>query len=309
MAVLKHSGLETDFRLATILDEAMYVSLYDMADCRSIPGMCINLGSVNGTGSDTHQLRFADLGAVPLAVTGDEDTQLVGTAVTTSTNRPTIAVARQGLGREVSDLAVLTGFAADLDPATLARFLADGYRTRFMDMCATAIATASSNVGVSGADMTVDDFYDATIQLEITDNNGPFFACLHGRQTADLRESLRAEGGAVQWMEPTGAFLALKGQGLQGELLGVTIFKCSRVTAAGGNREGALWSAGAIGYKTGQVDARSYLGSSAIVVQQGEVTVEVTHVAGGGKAQIFGDAYLGVSLLEQARIVGIVTDQ
>jgi len=308
MAVLKHSGLETDFRMATRLDEALNVSLHDMADIRSMPGAVLNLGTVNQSGSDTHQIRFADLGQDPMVADATEDAQTAGTGVTTSTNTPSIAVVRQVLGREISDLGIITGFSSDLNPQTLAADMKMGYTLRFMDLVATAIATAGTDVGTSTVNMSVDDFYDATFQLEITDNNGPFYSLLHGRQTADFRESLRGEGGALQFREPAGRFLDLKGQGLQGDFLGVNVFKSSRVTSAGGNRHGAMWSAGALGYKTGQLGAENFLGTASIVVQIGEVTVEIAHTVGGGKVQVFGDAYLGLSLLEDARIVGIVTD-
>jgi hypothetical protein len=102
--------------------------------------------------------------------------------------------------------------------------------------------------------------------------------------------------------------LRLKDQGLQGSFLGVPIFKSSRITTDGTDRLGGMWSAGALAYKTAQRDARSFIGSSAIAVQQGEVTVEIQHVVGGGKVNVFADAYVGVVLLEQPRMVQIITD-
>jgi hypothetical protein len=307
MATMTHINLETDLRLALVLDEALRITLTDMADIRSLPGAVLNMGTVNNSGSDTHQIRFASLGGSDVMVAdATEIAQVVGTNVT-DTSVP-IAVVRQTLGREISDLAIMTGFSDDLDPQRLAADLPLSYARRFQDLIAAAIATGTTTVGTSGADMVVDDFYDATFGLELADNNGPYYCMLHGRQTADFRESLRSEGGAVQFLAPTGDMLRLKDQGLQGSFLGVPIFKSARITTDGTDRLGGMWSAGALAYKTAQRDARSFIGSSAIAVQQGEVTVEIQHVVGGGKVNVFADAYVGVALLEQARMVQIITD-
>jgi len=307
MAVMTHTTMETDLRLALTLDEALRVNLTDIADIRSLPGAVLNMGTVNNSGSDTHQIRFVELdGADVFVADATEVAQIVGTDVTDSSE--SIAVARQTLGREVSDLAIMTGFAQDLDPQRLAADLPLSYARRFQDLIAAAIATATASAGQTGVDMAVDDFYDATYVLELADNNGPYYCMLHGRQTADFRESLRSEGGAIQFLAPTGDMLRLKGQGLQGSFLGVPIFKSSRITTDGTDRIGGMWSAGALAYKTAMRDARSFLGSAAIAVQQGELVIEIAHKLGGGKVEVFGDAYVGVKLIEQARIVKIATD-
>lgn len=306
MALITHATLETDLRLALTLDESLRITLTDMADIRSLPGAVLNLGSVNGSGSDTHQIRFASLGGANAFAGVGEDADVAATALTDAS--VSIAVTRHALVRTVSDLAIMTGFSDDIHPMRLAEDMALSYARRFNDLIATAVATATSNVGTSGVDMSVDDFYDAMFTLEQADNIGPYYAMLAPIQVTDLKESLRAEGGAVQWLAPTGEMLRLQGQGLLGEFLGIQIFKSSRITTAAGNREGAMWSAGALAYKTGQADARSFVGSAAIAVQQGEIVVEIAHEVGGGEVQIAGDAYVGVSVLEQARLVGIVTD-
>jgi hypothetical protein len=300
MAVMTHGSLETDARMAAILDEEMRVNLTDMADIRSLPGAIANLGTVNGSMSDTHQIRFINLGgADPFVADATEVAQVVGTNLT-DTSVP-IAVVRQTLGREISDLAIMTGSSNDLDPARLARDLPLSYARRFQDLIAALLAAFTTTAGATGVDFSVDDFYDATYELEQADNNGPYYAMMHGVQFSHFRESLRAEGGALQFLPPTGAMLALKNQGYQGNFLNVDTFKSSRVTDDGVDYFGGMWGSGAMAYKTAQHDAKMFMGSSAIAVTQGEVLVEIAHVAGGGKVEVFGDAYVGVATLEQAR--------
>lgn len=300
MAVMTHGSLETDARMAAVLDEEMRINLTDMADIRSLPGAVLNLGSVNNSGSDTHQIRFINLGgADPFVADATEVFQVVGTNLT-DTSVP-IAVVRQTLGREISDLAIMTGFANDLDPARLARDLPLSYARRFQDLIAALLAAFTTTAGATTVDFSVDDFYDATYALEQADNNGPYYGMMHGVQFSHFRESLRAEGGALQFLAPTGAMLALKNQGYQGSFLNVDTFKSARVTNDGTDYFGGMWASGAMAYKTAQRDARSFIGSSAVAVQQGEIVVEIAHVAGGGKVNVFGDAYVGVATLEQGR--------
>lgn len=315
MALITHATMEADLRLALTLDERLYYLLEDQADIRTMAGAVSFLGMVNDSGSDTHAIRYAALGgADPFVATAAEDTDVADTAVADASVN--IAVVRNSLARGISDLGTVTGFAQDLNPSSLAADMAKSYARLFQDLVATAIATAATNVGTGGVNMSVDDWYDALFTLSIADNDGPYFAMLAPIQHTDFIESLRAEGGALQFQEATGDQLALKGQGFQGTFLGVNVFKSSRVTTAAGNREGAMWSGasaslnspGALGYKTAQLDARSFLGTAELVVQQGEVTVSIQHTFAGGETRVAGDAYVGLALLEQAKIVGIVTD-
>jgi hypothetical protein len=301
-----HSNLETDLRLAVTLDQNLLVTLTDQASIRRVPGAISFLGSVSGTGSDTSRLRFTGLGgADPFVATAAENTDVSDTVP--SHTSVDIAVVRAALRRDISDLAVTTGFTQDLDPARLAGDMAASLESYFNGLIATQIATAATDVGTSGVDMSVDDFYDAVFTLEQASAPGPYFAMLAPVQVTDFQSSLRSESGAVSLSPATQEMLRIAGQGLVGEFMGVNIFKSTDVTTSGGNRHGAMWGAGALGYKIAVVNPTIGAGS-AVVVRQDELVVEITRDASAATTEITGNAYVGAGLLEQARIVGIVTD-
>lgn len=304
-----HSNMETDLRAANALDDALHITLTDAASIRNT-GAIDFLGTVNGRGSDTSVVRFASLdGADAFSDTAAEDTDEAETGLTDTS--VTIAVVRSALVRNMGDLAVGTGFADDITPARLAADMSMSYESYFNGLVATAIATASANVGAAGVDMSVNDWYDAVFVLEIADVPGPYWAILAPRQLADWQNSLRAEGGAVKLMPATQEMLQIMGQGFVGTFSGIGIIKSSDVTTAAGNREGAMFGQGAIGYKTMMPDPRSFHGAGTVVasaVPEVGLVVEINRKASEALTQIAGNAFTGVSVLEQARLVGIVTD-
>ena len=311
-----HSNLETDLRLANGLDAALNVTLTDMATIRST-GAVTFMGTVNGSLSDTAGIRYASLGGADhFADAAAETTDTAETGLTDTS--VTIAVVRSVLTRNVGDLAVGTGTSGDISPATLAADMAASYEGYFNGIVATAIATVATDVGTSTVDASIDDFYDGLIQLEGNSNTGELWAMLHPQQLADLRTSLRAEGGAIQFNTATQAMISAFGIGFVGSFLGVNIFKSSDVSAAGGNRHGAMWAGatagnpGALGYKTMAPDPRSFHGAGTVVtssIPQVGLVVEITRNASQAMTQITGNAFSGVSLLDDNQIVGFVTDQ
>jgi len=296
-------SLETDLRLAVALDTALRIILADMASIRNT-GAVLNLGSINATGSDTSRIRYAGLGGTDAFSTITPD----GTAVTESAlvdASADIAVVRGAIMREITDLATLTGFSDDINPARLAASMAGEYEKYFNQLVCAAVATFGSDVGSSGVDMSVDDYFDALFSLELASVPGPYFCLLAPVQLANLQESLRAEGGAVQWMPATSAMLQIKGQGYAGEFLGVSVFKSSDVTTTAGNRDGGMWGIGALGYKTGSMAPPI---GAVVTSPNSEIVVEFNRNAAAGITEIVGNAYCGVGLIEDARGVGIVTD-
>jgi len=306
------SNLTSDLRLAACLDQSLLVTLTDQASIRRLPGAVSYLGSVSGTGSDTSRLRFTGLGgADPFVATAAENTDVAETVP--SHTQANITVVRAALRRDISDLAITTGFAQDLDPARLAGDMAASLESYFNSLIATQIAGAGTDVGLTGVDMSVDDFYDAVFFLEGGNPAGgagapgPYTAMLAPVQITDFQSSLRSESGAVSLSPATQEMLNIAGQGLVGEFMGVRLFKSTFVTSSGGDRHGAMWGAGALGYKIAVVTPQIGAGS-AVVVRQDELVVEITRDASAATTEVVGNAYVGAGLLEQARIVGIVTD-
>ena len=306
MAQITEASLVTELRLATALDTALHVLLHDAGTIRNTDAISY-LGSINGTGAAGSRIREVGLdgyGSDIMVSTADGS---AATATVPTLAEVDITVGKYSILRELTDLANLTGFGDDINPARLARSIVGEYEAAFMTAVGTAIATASTNVGSSGVDMSVDDFYDAVFQLELGSVPGPWFCLLAPRQLADFQESLRAEGGSTAFNPATAEMLKIKGQGYVGDFAGVSIHKSSRVTDNSTNYEGAMWGVDALGYKTGNVRP---VPGAIMTSPDREVVVEFSRGAGAsaGYTQIIGHAYFGMAVLEQARIVGIVTD-
>jgi hypothetical protein len=182
--------------------------------------------------------------------------------------------------------------------------MAASYERYFNQQVAAAVSNFGTDV-TAAAGLTVDDYYDAIFALELASVPGPYFCMLAPVQVANLQESLRAEGGAVQFMPATAEMLQIKGQGYVGDLLGVSIFKSSDVTTAAGDREGGMWGLGALAYKTGSMQAP--IGAT-VTSPNSEIVVEFNRNAAAGITEIVGNAYLGVGLIEDARGVGLNSD-
>ena len=302
-----HSGLTSDLRLAQALDQALLVSLTDMAWIGAPElGAIRDLGFINGSGSSTSRVRLASLGGAQPFVTATEGAEGADTDINHAS--ADIEVARGALVRNLGDIVLGTGFADDLSAERMAADMVMSYRSYYNSLIATAIASATNNVGTADVDMSVDDFYDAVFELELKSVPGPYFCILHPRQFADFQESLRAEGGATQFAPATQQMLQIAGQGFAGTFAGVNVMLSSYVTAAANNYEGAMFGFGAIGHKR-MIPNPPIGAGTAIAVQQDELLVEITRDASKGLTEVAGNAYVGVGLIEQDRIVGIVTDE
>ena len=299
-----HSSLEADLRMADLIAGEVAILLADTFSLRDVPGALLNLGSINGRGSDT--IRVPQMQIDALSATAAENTSVANTALTDSSF--TCAVVRHALVRELSDLANMTArLPGDADIVGLARTMVDGVNQAFMDSLAATMATLSSSVGASGVNLSVDNWYSAVAALEIASNRGPFFAVLHPQQWADLQTSIRAESGVVEMRADHAEAVGIKGQGYAGSFLGVDIYVSSRVDTAnaGADRAGAMFAAGCFAYATGTPVAVP----GAVMSQPTDLlTIEIQRPDRSASSLIVGHSYFGTALAEDARGVGIVTD-
>ena len=296
--------METDLRLANILSQEIALLIADRTSIRTT-GALQYFGSVNNQGSDTVNVRLAGLdGYDAMAVTAAEDTDVAVTSLTDSS--ASIAVARYSLRRDLGDLAECTGQGGgDITVQRLAASAVGESEKCFMGLVATAIATFGTDVGSSGVDASVDDFFSGISTLEIANNSGPYYMLIHPRQLADLQTSVRAEAGALQFMSATQEMLNAKGAGYAGSFLGVDVYTSSQVTSAGGNKHGAMWAQGALGW----ADANPVIGFGDTVRPAGApVVVEIQRDASRAVTEIVNHSYFGVSLVQDTMGVGFVTD-
>ncbi len=306
MAVILHSNLETDLRLAAALDRGIHELLTDRASIRRTGAVMFH-GTVNDMGSDTKRVRLAGLnGYDEMSTTAAENSDVANTSLTDDS--ADIAVARGSLRYDESDLAILTGFSgSDIDPIRLAGSMVGAFEGWFNQLVADVIDDFGTDVGSTGVDMSVDDWYDAIFQLELSDVPGPYFSMLHARQIADFQSSLRSEGGAMQFQAATAEMLRIKGQGFQGEFMGVGIYRSSNVNSAGGDRHGGMWGLGALGYCLG-IPRPIIGGGREVRFGDAPILVEFDRDGSAATTEIIGHGYAGVAIVEDSRGVGIVTD-
>jgi hypothetical protein len=277
-----------------------------LMDPTSLRAVATNLGDIGGSGSATLTTGTIDYDVAFGAANADEVTAADNSALTTSSM--SLTVAHQILSFGLSDLHSVVSAPGQLDIPALAAKMAQSYELRVTDMICTEADSISSSVGVSGADMTVDDFFSATATLQQALVTGPWYAVLAPIQMTDLRTSLRSEGGALQFQPATAEQLAIHGPGFQGMLLGVAIYSADSVTSAGGNRGGFMAGPGCIVYAEASASG-AMPGSVAAAIPSGSpVYAEFVRAGDPGISRIVGHAFVATGLLENARGVRIVTD-
>jgi hypothetical protein len=186
--------------------------------------------------------------------------------------------------------------------------MAGAFEARFMEMICATFTGFSSSAGSAGVDMTVDDLMDALYLLEIADNPSQLFAVLHPRQIADLQSSIRNEtANAIAFNPAHHELLKSLGQGFVGDFMGIQIHKSSYCPINGADREGAMFSAGAIAYALG-TPVPLAAPSGEIRPAGTPVLVEVERDSAFSLTKVVGTAYTGATIVEQARGVLISTD-
>ena len=305
MAIIDYAVLDTDgIRMDLMIEAEVRALLHDSASIRK-SGALLFAGDVAGIGSDVIAMRYSSLdGYTPMAATAD-GTEIANSNLTNATAN--ITVARQGLRYDLTDLASMTGFGSDIDVFRLAESMRGAFEAQFMTLLCATFTGFSTSAGTSGVDMSVDDFMDAIYFLELANNPHDLACVLHPRQVADLQASIRNETGNAIAFDPAGQdILRMVGQGLIGSFLGVDIHKSSYCPLNGGNREGAMFSRGALAYAQGTPQPLAVGGQ--IRPAGTPVLVELQRDASLSLTEIVGTAYCGVAIVEDARGVLISTD-
>lgn len=301
-----YSGLG-DLRLAKILNNEIQLLLADRFSLRTHPSI-FNAGNIAGRGSSVISIPQAGLEGYDLmTAVGGETASASNVALTDAS--ADITIARFALRREISDLANMTD-SVGLTAERLAADMVGGYEMAVTNAICDTIDGFTATAGTTGVDLSVDDFFSALFTLEQASVRTPYVSVLHPVQVTDLQNSIRAEGGALQYIAATQEMLAAKGQGFAGSFLGVDIFKSSKVPTANGgaDRAGAMMGYGAVGMAEGSVRPISAL-SGALQFPAGTViAVEYERSSATALTAITGNAYFGVALLQDAMGVSIISD-
>jgi len=306
MATITYTTLFNDgLRLEKMIENEVRALLFDAASIRN-SGALLFAGDVAGMGSDAISLRYAGLDGYEAMNTVADGSEITSSNLTLDT--ADISVGRIGLRYDLTDLAALTKLGQDIDVFRLSESMAGAFESRFMEMVCALFSSATSSVGSTGVDMSVDDFMDALYLLEIANNPQQLFAVLHPRQIADLQASIRNEtANAIAFNPAHHDLMKSLGQGFVGDFMGVQIHKSAYVPSDGTDRSGAMFSAGAIAYALGTPVPLA--GPAGEIRPAGTpVLVELERDSAYSLTKVVGTAYTGAAVVEQARIVEIATD-
>lgn len=304
-AKITNASLYSDgVRLEHMISLEINRLLTDTANLRNSPFLTY-AGSINGLGTDTIRVRKYGLGGRDsFSDAGSENSDEAANYKDIDAEYADIAVARQYLIRNISDLASMAGYGSqDLNPFVLASDMAASYETRFAELTSDAADSFTTIKGSASVDFTVDLFFEAISALHVADSNrgadGPYALVMHPVALNQLQDSLRNEtGNAISMMAATADMLAVKGKGYVGSLFGVDIYRSSHVNSAASAYFNYMLSPGAIGYADG---VPTQLPSAVDFMTMGKVLVEMERQGTAASTQIIGHAYLGFSIIDQAK--------
>jgi len=266
-------------RTAEILNANMLLLLADRAWLWRHPAL-MQLPDANGSGSTTIKTSILGLGGVDPMAPVLEGSSTTPTAV--SNTSFSVTVARQALERGITDLNDSVD-SVGLNIDVMARDMIASAHHRFTDMIAAA---------------------GATFQLEINSVEGPYVGLLQPTQWTNLRESLRSEGGAVQWQEATAELLRLRGPGLKGSFIGVDWYASDSVPDDGTDASGCVFGAGAIAYREGSVTRIRGVGE---LMMATPIYAALDYDNSGAVQNVVGNYQVGVSKSQDLMGVAVIT--
>ena len=174
-------------QLTASLNRLIHLVLADFTDLIGA-GLVTNYGDASGSLSATHKIATVDYSAD--AMTAPTEGAAIASATAITSGNATIAVARQALYREVSDLIQGTGSVLNIED--IANAMALSAVMRRTDMVCGLFPSLSQSVGTSGVDMTTDDFWDAVFQLEQSLVPLPYAANLEAAALIDSDRIVKA---------------------------------------------------------------------------------------------------------------------
>jgi len=294
MANIDFAALDGNARAAAVLYQSIVMKLADTGSLRNAPCF-LNVGSVNGTGSDSIQVPVVGLNGTDIMSAPGDGVSVSNTSITSSA--ATVVVARQALRYDLTDLArVSNSVPGGVDLEGLSNAMVAAFNGRFNQLA----CNLSSGT---------DTFYSAIFALQLQSVMGEYDVILHPQQYNDLMSSLRAETGPAQYLPANQAQTSALGTSFKGKLFGVNVHVSSYVITAnaGADYRGMMLGNGAIAYALGTPAPIAAAGG--IIIPAGApVAVEWERDAASGLTKVVGSSFLGVAELQDLKGVGILSD-
>ena len=298
-ATIRSEGLNLALALA---EEMMYDALADFQDVFDTP-VIHYMGDVAGRGSSVLRDRFIGWGwTIEMGTTAAEDTDVTATAVSGSS--ADVTVARRALRHDETQMAQIIDGATGFDPAKIAQAQVASFRAGRMGILGDTIAGASTNI-TAATTGDVDDLFDILDSFEdSTAYDGPLFGLYRPPTFQSIRDSVRSEVGPFK---ERGDFQRVADSLGAQLMLGIMIFKSTRVTSAAAKYENAVMMPGAIGYAIGST-------SSVRTMYEAErpaglpMVIDFAPNPSAAGLEIVANGYDGLAIREQGRIRGHLAD-
>lgn len=297
----------SDGRLAEVLSADMQLVLADRFSLWGSPAIHY-AGSASMSGSTVVKVPIVSANGVDRMAAVAENAATANTALTLAS--ATVTIARQALQRQISDLNEMVD-SVGINSQLLLNDMVGAAAMRFQELLANITDDFTSTVGSTGVDLSADDWFSAQFALTQASVSGNTrLALLYPTQVTDLQNSARSEAGAFQYRQDVSSFLEPKGQGEMGTFLGTPILASSLVPTAnaGADSAGGIWGFGAVTYADGT--PAPIRGAGEVVYPAGQkLMVEFERDSAGALTKIVGSYYVGVSILQDAMGVSVITDR
>ena len=295
--------LETDAGLAHYLMEGIHENLYDPTDLRAVMTRrpwSDNMGSE--TGKVTKVSMSHSFAAASTEISGGASNESIGSG--NFQLNPT----RRTQKWQVSDLWRKCAVNGSIDLDLLARIVAIGTGLTATDMLCALFASLATTAGSATAQMSVDFAYDAQYKLNLALANGPYRLILATHPFNKFQDSLRGEGGALQFVAATADMLSLRGPGYKGMFGTTEVWDTDSAPLDGGStyRQMAMIAEGCFEYtEAPPADVSDALPSNVIKIVDGLVRMVHTYSGETTLTTIDADYYPSVVEAEDLRGVYI----
>ncbi|MCP4918282.1 MAG: hypothetical protein GY913_15340 [Proteobacteria bacterium] len=300
-----------DLTVAEVLLREVQFLLAERAFVGNHPAL-FYVGDLSGSGSTV--IKQSQLGWAGTDILQDtaEDTAATEVAITDAS--ATVTVARKALTRNISDLLTAVDSQGIISsPAGFALDAVGATQQKLMDMIVQLADgfTATAGPG-TGVDLDLDSFLVANIVLDVANASTDRLSILHPQQVGDLqRDMATAATGAIAFDTSSLDFIAMRGTGFKGSVVGVPIFSSGRVPTvnAGADYGGSIFSRGAILW--GDATHNTSMMAPGTYINAGKILIEFARgKTGSSKAvqQVVYNALLGASFGINAAGVTLESD-
>lgn len=297
---IRNSGLITNGgRAAEAILPGWHQNLYDPTDIRSL----LRLFPFPG-GSDVTSITTMPAPPTAAAVSSEISGGTSNTAFTTGEKQLTTVL--QQVQVQITDLLRITGSTGQINTEEIIAWLANCMGLRITDMAAALLASFGTNTVGSGSgdNMTVDHFFSAMYKLNASLVPGEGIAFVGAPVSLNqFVESLRGEGGALQYSTDAIGMLSAKGPGYKASFLNVGLWQTDSVTNTGGAYKNGMFGFGALGYQIAPIErlVGLHINPEDVVMRLPGMIIERVRDGANNMTTFYAKFYAAVVEVEDAR--------